>query len=373
MKNNTAKLLAILTIIALAATSATQNASSLEEWFPYVPSSDAVELCYLAQNGISYVNVSITFASSGFNISDWGTPIFDGSGISVDAKIWRWTGVSLPVVVNVSHMYNLGLLRPGEYNFTFKVWSYSVETITFKVAPKILLTTDKPLYKLGENVTITLTNIGEETVTIGGYPAWQIYTYPEEKPVYPAVYAFLIWQLEPGENDTFVWNQLNEFTNTPCAPGTYLIRDVKGWGLFTYFSIIAEAINATVEIFPRSLNLRSTGLWITAYIELPEGYDVADIEVSSIKLNETIPSSPEPSAICDYDQDGVPDLMVKFDRRKVISYICAHLDVEEFLQKRFATLTLKVTGNLVNGHLFQGFATLRITWTWGLHGTVYSL
>ena len=104
---------------------------------------------------------------------------------------------------------------------------------------QLLLETDKDVYILGENVTITLTNIGNETVEIGGYPPWQILTYPEEEPVYPEVYAWLAWSLRPGENDTFTWNQYNEFTQSPAEPGMHVIKDTQGWGLSTYFRIIA--------------------------------------------------------------------------------------------------------------------------------------
>jgi hypothetical protein len=103
--------------------------------------------------------------------------------------------------------------------------------------PKLLLKTDKSIYKLGENVTITLTNVSNETIEIGGYPAWQIFTYPAEDPVYPMIFAFLAWSLNSGENDTFIWNQYNEFTWSFCTVGTYVIKDTQAWGLSAFFKI----------------------------------------------------------------------------------------------------------------------------------------
>jgi len=100
---------------------------------------------------------------------------------------------------------------------------------------------------LGENVTITLENIGTETVSIGGYPAWGIYTYPEESLVYPKVYWFLAWSLEPGENDTFIWNQYNAFTNSPVYPGMYVVRDTQGWSLSAYFTILPGNLPPTAN------------------------------------------------------------------------------------------------------------------------------
>ncbi len=103
--------------------------------------------------------------------------------------------------------------------------------------PKLSLETDKTVYKLGENVTITLTNISNETIQIGGYPAWQIFTYPEEDPVYPKIFAFLAWSLDQGESDTFIWNQYDEFMGSFCTIGTYVIKDNQGWGLSAIFKI----------------------------------------------------------------------------------------------------------------------------------------
>lgn len=109
-------------------------------------------------------------------------------------------------------------------------------------APKLLLETDKHIYRLGGNVIITLTNIGSQSVEILGYPAWQIFTYPEEEPVYPQDFAYLSWRLGPGENDTFAWNQHNEFTKDPVLPRMYVVRDTQAWNLSTHIEIIAADI-----------------------------------------------------------------------------------------------------------------------------------
>ncbi len=124
---------------------------------------------------------------------------------------------------------------------------FGMLTLTFHIKPvktdqnaQLLLETDKDFYVLGENVTIVLTNIGRETIQIGGYPAWEIYTYPEEEMVYPAIFAWLAWSLEPGENDAFTWNQYNQFNDSFCGTGTYVVKDTQGWVLSAYFEIVAE-------------------------------------------------------------------------------------------------------------------------------------
>jgi len=118
-------------------------------------------------------------------------------------------------------------------------------------------------------------------------------------------------------------------------------------------------VTATIDIDPDTLNLNSKGKWITSYIEFPEGYDVTDINVSTIMLNDTIPAELRPTDIGDYDEDGISDLMVKLNRADVISYILANVDITKLFEKRFMT-TLTITGYLNDGTPFQGSTTIRI-------------
>jgi len=87
-------------------------------------------------------------------------------------------------------------------------------------------------------------------------------------------------------------------------------------------------VSAIIDINPHTLNLKSKGKGITIRIELPKGCNVNDVDVSSILLNNTMSVKPRSVAIGDDDNDGISDLMVKFDRDDVISYILAHVNLK---------------------------------------------
>lgn len=105
-------------------------------------------------------------------------------------------------------------------------------------------------------------------------------------------------------------------------------------------------LEATLDIDPDTLNLESNGRWITAYIELPSGYDVSRIVIPSLRLNGIISAELSPTEIGDYDADGIPDLMVKFDRASL----------QDLLSP--GDQLLIVTGNLED-QIFIGEDTIR--------------
>jgi hypothetical protein len=120
-------------------------------------------------------------------------------------------------------------------------------------------------------------------------------------------------------------------------------------------------LSARIDVDPDALNLKSKGRWITAYVELPEGYNVSDIDVYSIMLNNTFPVSllpnppvPVPTEIGDHDDDGIPDLMVKFNRTELTSYIYHDLGI------KYGDVTLTISGNLTDGTPFEGSDTIRV-------------
>jgi len=125
-----------------------------------------------------------------------------------------------------------------------------------------------------------------------------------------------------------------------------------------FVTILPPVVTATIDIDPDTLNLKSKGEWITAYVELPEGCNVSDIDRTTILLNDTIPvdpfwvDKPLESVIGDYDNDTVPDLMVKFNRTAVSEYILNH-------NITYGNVTLTITGE-VAGTPSEGSDIIRV-------------
>jgi hypothetical protein len=109
------------------------------------------------------------------------------------------------------------------------------------------------------------------------------------------------------------------------------------------------AIEVHFRVHPESLNVKSNGRWVTALIELPEGFNAQDINISTIMLNETIPAELRPIEI------GGQQLMVKFDRAMLEQYILGSGNPAE----KFTMVSLTVTGRFNDGTRFVGTDTIK--------------
>lgn len=124
-------------------------------------------------------------------------------------------------------------------------------------------------------------------------------------------------------------------------------------------AVVGEVVvPADVDIDPDTLNLKSNGEWVTAYIELPSDYDVNNIAVESVLLDGVIPVATDaPVAVGDYDVDGIPDLMVKFNRDAVIDFL-GTMDFADETGK-FREVTLTISG-AVGEETFEGSDTVKV-------------
>jgi hypothetical protein len=165
-------------------------------------------------------------------------------------------------------------------------------------------------------------------------------------------HATIEW--DGGDPIPMSYDEVNDWYEYPL-PGqpagtilsvTVTVYDEAGNNDTETYDIMWTKILATVNIDPNPLNFGSKGKWITAYIELPVGYEVNDIDASTVMLNDVIPASGEPTSL----ESG---LMVKFDRSEVIEYILS-LGITDG-----ESIKITVTGDLINSVItFEGSDTI---------------
>jgi hypothetical protein len=177
---------------------------------------------------------------------------------------------------------------------------------------------------------------------------------------------------------TPLWSQkeggvyLNQQVNVGNKPGWHRIElrlralengpyNLAYWTQWDNLRLIEgpTAIKATMVLDPNTLNLASNGNWITGYLEVEEGYDVATVDGASVKLAD-VPAymgeqgwaTPDSTAenTSDYDADGIVERMVKFDRSAI----------QGLVEVVPPEVTLKVTGQLRDGTPFEGTGTIRV-------------
>lgn len=158
--------------------------------------------------------------------------------------------------------------------------------------------------------------------------------------------------------------QTIELSTLPTGKYTLTVRAFDNAGNKAEAAVVFKVmpvIHLQFDIEPDCLNLMSNGQYVTGYLELPNGYDVANINVSSILLNCTVPvDQSAPHAIGDHDKDSIPDLMVKFNRTTLVQYI-----VSQHIQ--FGNVALALTGQLKDGTFLKGSVAIKVS---GLMGDV---
>ena len=107
-----------------------------------------------------------------------------------------------------------------------------------------------------------------------------------------------------------------------------------------------DPIKANINIDPDALNFKSKGKWITVYISLNKGYDVNNIVLDSVLLNELILADPKFKIL---EINNRLELMVKFNRTSVKNVLPS---------LGFCTIT--ITGELSDGKDFEGTDIIKL-------------
>lgn len=155
----------------------------------------------------------------------------------------------------------------------------------------------------------------------------------------------------------FIYNVTINTTSLPIGSYSLISNLNTGKAIKPAFSstpavfTIIPTLNAIVNIDPDVLSLKEKEdgkSVVTAYIELPEGYNAADIVVSSIKMNGTVSAEQKPTHIGDHNNNSIPDLMVKFRRTSVIGILSPGDNL------------ITITGNITNGVEFKGSDRIKV-------------
>jgi len=227
---------------------------------------------------------------------------------------------------------------------------------------------------------------GNYALIVGGYYTWSR-VYQDVGIIPGGTYTLSIWQKYPGPSaytrPEIWWLRADKSIISSWTVNNYRLSSVYEyfeWGPFTAPSGAAFAriafvkpgwgllyvddvsfvgprppIPATNDIDPNTLDLKSQSdkNAITAYIELLAGYDVRQIDVATVKMDVygyTVAAQLTPTAVGDYDNDGVLDLMVKFERQAVITALTG----------KMGDVALTVSGQLTDGNCFTGTDTIRV-------------
>ena len=120
--------------------------------------------------------------------------------------------------------------------------------------------------------------------------------------------------------------------------------------------IPAQAYHMSSEDLPGTLDTSSKVKWVSVYIELSHDMSVNEVLPHSVNIShingEALRSpvyAEGPSGIGDYDKDGIPNLMIKFDRKKLARLLDA------------GQMQLTLSGKMRSGKLFSGLSTLTVT------------
>lgn len=129
--------------------------------------------------------------------------------------------------------------------------------------------------------------------------------------------------------------------------------DRDGFGDACELTLFDEADNGHLVINSKTLNLKSKGRVITTFVDLPTSFNPADIDIASLLLEGAIPLAVPPTPkLGGGDEDGTPDLMVKFSRQLLIALLC-ETDRDQ------GTVELRVTGDIA-GDSFEVRGTGRV-------------
>jgi arylsulfate sulfotransferase len=157
----------------------------------------------------------------------------------------------------------------------------------------------------------------------------------------------------PNGNTLISWGSTKP-TLTEVAPDGSIVSELTlvDPGMATYRAFRFEwppVKRAIVEIQPAVFALGSRGGPLTVIIRAEAGsFSVTDIELSTIRLNGTVPADTTSANWGDANGSGVPTLRIRFDRNALLPLL------------KLGSNRVEVSGSLITGEIFRGFAEVTV-------------
>jgi outer membrane protein assembly factor BamB len=120
-------------------------------------------------------------------------------------------------------------------------------TYALGAGKELQVTTDKPVYRVGEPVRISLANTGSETIGLSGDPPFDIYNEAGD-PVC-CVHLWITFDINPGEVLNYIWDQTTVWTGDQVPPGTYKVEALSELPVEPSTAFVIEAVSGPIT-FP---------------------------------------------------------------------------------------------------------------------------
>jgi hypothetical protein len=226
------------------------------------------------------------------------------------------------------------------------------QTVTDTEIPRTVLSIGKP--SVEENgkiyinpatpITLSATDQGSGVATTGYRirngtfdTDWNLFTSPRS-----VIYFYFPRYLADGQ-------YMIDYNSTDSAGNMEPTKTI---------SVALEHLYVNVDIRPSPLNLKVSGTHVTLYLGLFEQYfrtyDFSDVDLSTILVNDSMSADLSSiPVIADYNNDGVLELAVEFNRSEISQYILSSNSI-------CGNVTLTLTGLMKDGGLFEGSGRLLV-------------
>ena len=103
-------------------------------WEMVVLTAGQTEIKTWTFQGRTYAYLKLSFPNAGYRVANWGQAGRTANDFTADAAVERFAGASVQAVTTTAGIYDLGILSPGSYNFTFKNSGAVIKSQAFTVA-----------------------------------------------------------------------------------------------------------------------------------------------------------------------------------------------------------------------------------------------